>query len=985
MTTKKKMIMSRAKIAALLVTIGLLVAAFTASEASAAGFGIVPGSFDLSVVTKDGSTASQAGSHPFAVVTKFKLHTVPDPHNPEGASIPAGSPLRNADVAIPPGLIGNPTAVPTCSTTEFYRPISASHCSDDTQIGIAHAFVNFFSSSDLNVPSPIYNLTPSAGQPAAFGFWVVSVPVILVPKLRSDGDYGLTIVSRNIDETMPVNGVETALWGVPASEEHDSERGDLFWGVCGTATATPPCFSHAPVKPFLTLPDDCERGPSLTTINVESWLGEADHAESLSHDELGEPLGTTGCGKVPFAPSVVSQPTAGSAESSSGLKFEMTVPTDGIENSSGIAQSELKKAVVELPPGISVNPSAGEGQQGCSPAQYAKEQLDTAPGEGCPNASKIGTVRIDTPLLAEPLEGSLFLAQTNDPTTSQPGAENPFDSLLALYIVARNPERGILIKAAGKVEPNAQTGQLVTTFDNLPQQPFSRFTLNFREGTRAPLVTPPACGTYVTKAHLTPWSAPGEATTVESPFRITTGVNGGPCPSSGTPPFRPGLNAGTISNAAGSFSAFNLRLSRNDGEQEFTHFSIKLPPGLVGKLAGIPFCPNAAIEAARTRTATAELASPSCPAASEIGRTLVGAGVGTVLTYVPGKVYLAGPYHGSNLSIAAITAAKVGPFDVGTVVVRQALKIDPNTAEVFVDSVGSDPIPHIIDGIPVHARDIRVYVDRQGFVLNPTSCKPTSTASTVLGSGLDFVSEADDQPVTVTSPFQAASCASLGFKPKLKLRLLGKTRRAGLPRLVATVTPRAGDANIGRTVVTLPDSELLEQGHIGTSCTRVQFNSGAGNGAGCPAKAIYGRARAITPILDEPLEGNVYLRSNGGERKLPDLVAALHSKDVDINLVGFISSVRTKGAERAAIRTTFASVPDAPVSKFTLEMAGGKKGLLVNSVNLCKGTHRATALFTGQNGKQYEMAPKVIAQCGGKKGKKGKGAKGGKSAKGKGK
>jgi hypothetical protein len=336
------------------------------------------------------------------------------------------------------------------------------------------------------------------------------------------------------------------------------------------------------------------------------------------------------------------------------------------------------------------------------------------------------------------------------------------------------------------------------------------------------------------------------------------------------------------------------------------------------------------------------------------------------LAYAPGKIYLAGPYHGSNLSILAITAAKVGPFDLGNVVIRYALKIDPETAEAFIDATGSDPIPHIIQGIPVHLRDIRAYTDRPNFVLNPTDCTRTSTASTVLGSGLDFGSAADNVPVTVSTPFQAADCAALPFKPRLKLSLKGGTKRGQNPAFTARLNMNGiGEAGIGRAQVTLPHSEFLDQGHIRTICTRVQFKAGAGNGAECPAGSIYGKARATTPILSEPLVGPVILRSS--ENPLPDLVAALSNSQVDFNLVGRIDSVKGQ------IRNTFETAPDAPVSTFVLEMQGGKKGLLENSTNLCKGAHKALADFSGQNGKRHKFSPKLEAKC--PQGRKGKGAK----------
>jgi len=349
--------------------------------------------------------------------------------------------------------------------------------------------------------------------------------------------------------------------------------------------------------------------------------------------------------------------------------------------------------------------------------------------------------------------------------------------------------------------------------------------------------------------------------------------------------------------------------------------------------------------------------------ASQIGRTLVGAGVGPALSYAPGRIYLAGPYQGSKLSIAAISTAKVGPFDLGTVVIRQALKVDSETAEVSTDGAASDPIPHILKGVVTHARDIRVYVDRPNFVLNPTNCERLAASSTVFGSGLDFGSLADDQAVNVGAPFQAADCASLGFKPKLSLKLLGGTKRSDTPRLRAVLEARKGDANIGRAQVTLPHSAFLEQAHIRTICTRVQFRAGGGNGEQCPKAAIYGRARAITPLLDEPLEGPVFLRSSDNE--LPDLVAALHSSKADFNLVGRIDSLNGR------IRNTFETPPDVPVTKFVLEMQGGSKGLIVNSTNICKGKHRAIAAFRGQNGRRYDFKPQVKAKCKGSKAKGG--------------
>jgi hypothetical protein len=418
------------------------------------------------------------------------------------------------------------------------------------------------------------------------------------------------------------------------------------------------------------------------------------------------------------------------------------------------------------------------------------------------------------------------------------------------------------------------------------------------------------------------------------------------------PPFRPGFSAGSINNNGGAYSPFNMRLTRSDGEQDMTRFDAVLPRGVTGKLAGIGKCSEAAIALAKAKTGRQELAAPSCPADSQIGHSLVGAGVGSVLTYVPGKLYLGGPFAGAPLSVIAITPAVAGPFDLGTVVVHEALTVDPETAEVGVDGARSDPIPHILKGLPVKVRDLRVYVDRPSFTLNPTSCAKKEVRAILFGSFLDVFNAADDVPVSLSDRYQAASCASLKFKPSLSLRLKGGTRRGAHPALRAVVTyPQGANyANTRKAVVTFPHSAFLEQSHIRTVCTRVQFRAKQ-----CPAGSIYGKARAFTPLLEEPLEGPVYLRSSSNP--LPDLVFALRGI-VDFNAVARVDSVK------ASIRASFDSIPDVPLSKVVVEMQGGKKGLIVNSRSLCVHKSRAKSEFTAQNNKTYNTRPVVKASCG---------------------
>ncbi len=915
-----------------------------------------------------GTAFTQAGGHPYTYTTWIDFNTEHSPVPNQGHIWPI-EPPKDVLVDLPPGFVGNPSVAAQCTVEQLaggdanLGPITL--CPAAAQVGTTE--VRLRKGGDrwslFTGPYPVFNMVPPPGVPARLGFKVLGAIVFLDAELRSGGDYGLSVGAHNIPQTIGVAGTTVTLWGVPASPAHTPHRACTGENVPYNGGG-PSCAANTPEAPFFRMPTSCAAPDEglETTVRMDSWVEPGDFVGRTlaTHEPPGYPrlpaewgpeVGVTGCEDVPVKGKLAAQPTTIDTTTPSGLEVEVEVPNPGLENPTGIASSDVKKVKVTLPEGLTVNPSQAEGLGACSSAQYQSTVLSffPTPGKGCPDDSKIGTVQVKTPLLEETIPGDVYIAQP---------FENPFGSLLALYIVLHHPQRGILVTLAGKVETNPLTGQITTTFDDLPQLPFDKFEFRFREGSRAPLVTPSACGRYTTRAEFTGHSDPTGAPVVsESSFQITRGIGGSACPGGGLPPFKPGLIAGSLNNAGGAYSPFNIRLFRSDAEQEMTHFSIKLPPGIVGKLAGVPFCPDAAIAAAEdpNRTGATELATPSCPAASQVGRTLVGAGVGPVQTYVPGKVYLAGPYNGSALSIAAITAAKVGPFDLGTVVVRQALRVNPETAEVFVDPTGSDPIPHIIDGITTHIRDIRAYVDRPSFMLNPTSCDRTSTASTVLGYGLDFASAADDRPVTVSTPYQAAGCSALAFKPKLKITLKGGTKRGQYPSLRAELKMKGtGEAAIARAEVTLPHSAFLANAHIGTVCTRVQFKAET-----CPRRSVYGRARAITPLLDEALEGPVYLRSS--ENPLPDLVAKLRSGRIEVHLVGRIDSVAN-----GQIRTSFEAVPDAPVRKFVLTMLGGSKGLLENSANLCARPNRARVRFDAHNGKTRDFNPVVKPSCEGK-------------------
>ncbi|HEY2478873.1 MAG TPA: hypothetical protein VGI17_09075 [Solirubrobacterales bacterium] len=664
--------------------------------------------------------------------------------------------------------------------------------------------------------------------------------------------------------------------------------------------------------------------------------------------------GKSGDTAVAFSEVVESEPALDPALPSPLVAPHVTMP----ENGPALATADLRDAVVKLPPGLTVNASSAAGLAGCTPAQFGlTTPVGTSPIHAtdapaqCPDASKIGSVEVDTPLLAHPLPGGVFLARPY---------ENPFESLLAIYVGVYDPISGVVIKLAGHVELGPE-GQLTTTFDENPQLPFEDFKLDFFNGPRGALKTPAICGNYESTSTLTPWSAPetGPPATPRDTYAVSQAPDGGACPTSqGARPNSPTFSAGTESPLAGAYSPLVLNLRREDGSQNFESLTVSLPPGMIGKLAGIRYCPDSALAAAASKSGAEERAAASCPAASEVGSVDVGAGAGPAPFHVGGHAYLAGPYKGAPLSLAIVTPAVAGPFDLGTVVVRSALEVNPETTQI---TAKSDPIPTELKGIPLDVRSIAVRMDRPSFTLNPTNCEAKSVSGTLTSSL--------GNTAPLLNRFQVGECRRLKFEPKVSLSLKGATKRTGHPALKAVVTyPKKGAyANVAGAQVNLPHSEFLDQGSLNNTCTKPVLAAGA-----CPASTVYGKAKAWTPLLDKPLEGNVYLVGGYGY-KLPALVAELNGQ-IRVLLVGKVDTGKNKG-----IRNTFEAVPDAPVEKFVLEMKGGPKyGLLENSENLCKSPQRLAAKFTAQNGLVDELHPLVANGCkkakkGHKKGKKGSG------------
>jgi hypothetical protein len=934
------------------------------STPASAEFGFEEAQVDF--FDKNGDQVRDAGSHPYEAKIRLEMNSVPFGG---GLELPEGA-AKDLRIELPAGFAGNPFAVERCQAADFFAIDDVdSGCPDETVLGVQAVKADFAplpEGDDTYLHIPFFNLIPPPGVAARLGFVVLGIPLVVD---ASVDPVSHNVVSRvtKIAQATHFYGSVTTLWGDPHSPAHDPIRGSCLENELPAPADKPPTDPIKEACPleggesesFLTLPTSCT-GPLETLFSAVAWpIWVPDPEGNLqpqpskedSITAFTEP-GLVACSKLGLESTVSAQPTTDRAESPSGLAFDLQIDDEGLTSTKegALAFANLKKAVVTLPEGVTVNPSQAEGLAVCSEAGLARETASSEFGEGCPPASKIGAIEVETPLLeGQILRGSMFVATPFDDHNHNDLAD---DSLIAVYVVIKSPERGVVVKQALKVEPDPETGQLITTTDEIPQLPFSDFRLRFREGGRSPLITPAACGSYETEAVFTTWADPDNPLPPEtSSFQITRGVGGGDCPPAGPPPFAPGFGAGTLNNNAGSYSPFAMRLTRRDGDQDLTRFDATLPPGVVAKLAGVSKCPDAQIAQIETKTGRQELASPSCPANSRIGSVWGGAGVGSQLTYVPGSIYLAGPFGKAPLSVVGVVPAVAGPFDVGVVTTRQALTLDPVTGQPQVDGALSEPIPHILAGIPLKVRDIQVNVDRPQFTLNPTSCKEMAVTARIWGGGLDPFSLLDNSPVPVSDRFQAANCSLLGFKPRLSFNLKGGVERGDNPAFKAVLRARPGDANLRKTTVRFPRSTFLDQGHIRTICTRVQF--AADN---CPKGAIYGSVKAFTPLLEEPLEGPVYLRSSNN--LLPDIVFDLKGV-VDIEAAARADSVKGK------LRVTFPAIPDAPVSRVIVEMQGGSKGLLENSRNICSPVPRAVANLEAQNAKRLTLRPPMRARgCG---------------------
>jgi hypothetical protein len=937
----------------------------TPISAAAVPFGFLPG-FRALAVDQSGAPASAGGSHPSQLTADLAF-----PTELQGGEItPAGTP-RDVRFDLPPGLIGDPAASPVLCTEAFFE--TRETCPAPSQVGVIDL------TSRFGVPavfgSPLYAMVPPPGAPAEFAFDAAGAGLFvhLIAGLRSDSDYGIVTTSSDILALgpHPFFGVRVQIWGDPSAAAHDHIRGKFEGHVIATECLQSSEAGTCAVAPqkiaFLSMPGSCPASRPLFEAHADSWEQPGVFLSAIfeSADSEGNPVSLSGCNALEYQPTIQVSPTTDLADSPSGLEFHLHQPQEAshVEPLTGRTTAELENARLTLPAGMVTNPSQADGLDACSESEigYLGENHYSKSPQSCPEASRLGSLEVTSPLLVqrdaeqklisdpetgaplpEALQGSVFLAKP---------FENQFGSLLAIYLAIEDPRNGIVAKLAGRVEADPGTGQLTTVFEENPQLPLEDIKLSLFKGARAPLITPPVCGAHATTSTLTPWSSPeGQDAHPQSTFTTTEAPGGGACPTSeAAAPNGPSFSAGTLTPQAGAFSPFVFKLHREDGSQRLTGIDTILPPGLSGKLAGIAQCSDAQIAQAQAREhpnmGIDERNSPSCPSSSEVGIVKVAAGAGPTPFWTAGHAYLAGPYKGAPLSLVVIAPAIAGPFDLGAVVNRVALYVNLETAQIHAVS---DPFPTILEGIPLDLRTVVLEMGRPGFTLNPTNCSPMS----VLGTATSALGNA----ASLSDPFQVGGCPALAFKPHLKISLTGGTKRSDHPALKAVLTMPPGGANIARAQVGLPHALFLDQANLNKVCVQADLRA-----ATCPASSVYGHARAISPLLDAPLEGPVYLGVGYGH-PLPDLVADLNGQ-IRVLLHGKVDTTKQDG-----IRNTFEVVPDAPVSKFTLSMkGGGKYSLIENSESLCAKPQKVSALFVAQNGKVDHLTTKIAVKCPGQK------------------
>jgi hypothetical protein len=880
---------------------------------------------------------TQAGGHPNYGITDFKIDTYPKILGPGGFPTTF---LKDIVVNTPEGLSVNPEALKQCEVAQLVKQA----CPPESLVGVNYLTVAAQAPEgsppacaapvagecfQARVAVPVYNLVPFNEVPSMVGFLTKAGPTFVVGSL-SPVDQHVTFTISGIHPPNPANAEEAP----PIIESRL-----VFFSAKETNV-----FNPAADGTYLTMPSNCAGG-QVSKLNLDTQGPPYETEASSTEASYTTPSGATGCANVPFNPEIAVTADGGKfVDSPEATTVDVGIPW---EPSAPIANSYLKTAKVTLPEGMAINPSAGNGLESCSESQFG---YHTAQPVSCPSASQIGTVEIQTPSLpANSITGEVYVGE---PLKNGPGVSGTGEQFRIL-IYGHSTRYGVNVRLRGSVYPNPTTGQLTAVVPENPQATFRNFRLHFNGGDKGVLTSPSTCGTNTTTTEFTPWSENADHNKPTANTALSSVPGGGTCPTSlGARKFAPGYSAASDSTAAAKYSPFKFHIERGDGQQEIKAVNVTLPKGLVGRLAGIPYCGEAEIAAATASSGKAQQASPSCSSNSAVGAVVTKAGTGNAPLTLGGTAYLAGPYKGAPLSLAIITPAVAGPYDLGTVVVRVALNVNPLTAEI---NAVSDPIPNVFGGVKLDIRSIDLNMNRYQFMLNPTNCAAGATAGTINGGGSNPADASNWSSFAVSAPYQATGCNSLGFKPTFNARISGPTTRAKNPQIRVIVKAQKGDANIARTALNLPHSLFLDQGHIKTVCTRVQLAAHE-----CPQNSIYGHAEASSPLLKQKLKGPVYLVSS--KHKLPDLLADLRGQ-IPVQLDGVISS------SHGGLKTVFNNTPDVPLKTFILNMQGGKKSLLQNSTNLCKSPQLAVLNMKGQNGKTVKnnKLRLNIASCGGNK------------------
>ena len=855
-----------------------------------------------------GVTDTRAGGHPDVeyTVTWTTRQGSDDPCNCADARI--------LDMHFPTGFIGNPQSVPKCSLSEF----SLHTCSSDTQVGVLDI--------QGGLREAVYNLTPHADEAGLIGFYVPGAETALFVELhaRTGSDYGLDATTSVIYHLFPINTITLHVWGVPADESHDANR--FPTGKTDGVECKPypggcfgPVESNATPAPYLQNPTRCGV-PLSASHTVEYYSGVVITAHAPWPT-------TTGCDQLTFDPSLKATATTSAADTTSGLDVQLRVPQT--QSPTAPSPSEIRSFEMTLPRGFSLAPNGANGKVACADDELS---FTTEEAAHCPEFAKIGTASIDSSALPGPIEGDVYIGQPLPGQTYR------------AFVTADGFATHVKLKGTVDVDP--QSGQMVTRFVDLPQTPIEGVDLHFFGSERGIFATPAHCGSYPVVSRFVPWAKELADQVSVSQIDVETGPGGRPCPGSARP-FEPRQTAGTADNGAGVFSPFTLQLDRDDGDQNVSNLAVTTPPGFLASLRGRTYCPESEIArlAGGAYDGRQEQVAPACPTSSHVGSVMAGAGPGTRPVYVGGNAYLAGPYKGAPISLLVVVPAVSGPYDLGNVVVRVAVYVDRRTAQL---SAVSDPLPQILHGVPLRTRYLQIKLDRTGFTLNPTRCDPFAIGSAISGD--------EGALARLSTHFQIANCSALEFAPNLRLKLSGGVRALGNPQIRAVIRTGGGDANIDRVSVTLPRGQQLDNAHIKNVCTKVQFAASR-----CPEDSLIGHASVVTPLLDTPLRGRVWLRSSN--HRVPDIAMDLRGQ-VDLELVGRVDSVKGR------LRTTFAQLPDAPISSVTFTLLGGSKGLVVNSDDLCGSGKRAKVRIVAQNGDVVSNRPKLNPACGSKASRK---------------